>query len=162
MDFSSLQDKSGQYSNVALARDILNSLTWCSVIENILRGIQFKPPSPSVMITSDALSTLTKPPCEPLAEGSLCYLSLTAAFVIAITSTRSVSKLNTLMANPPFMVFHKDNIVLRHDPRFLPKVISEFLINQIINLTVVFPRPFTNKRASVLHTSDSGRALPYY
>lgn len=59
----------------------------------------------------------------PLAEWFLYHLSLKMAFIISIMSARRVSELNALMADLPFMSFHKDKVFLRRDPRFLLKVV---------------------------------------
>lgn len=80
------------------------------------------------------LAMLVKSPFKPLAGCSFCHLSVKMAFIIA----RSISELNTLMTDPPFTSFHMDNVVFRRDPTFIPKVVSDFHINQIINLLVFF------------------------
>lgn len=54
-----------------------------------------------------------KIPFEPLATCSMSLLSRKAAFLLAITSAKRVDELRAIMADPPFMVFHKDKVSLR-------------------------------------------------
>lgn len=46
-----------------------------------------------------------------------------------------MSELNALKADPPFTSFHKDKVVLKPDHWFFPKALSDFHINQSINLS---------------------------
>lgn len=92
-----------------------------------------------------------KSPFEPFVECSLTYLSVKTAFIIAIMSGWRVSKLHALMAGLPFTIFHKDYVVLWPDPRFFPKIMSEFHINQPIHLLVFFSRAHVNKRKCTSH-----------
>lgn len=51
-------------------------------------------------------------------------------FLVAVTLARRVSEYTAMMADPFYMVFHKDKISLRLNPKFLPKVVSsEFHLN---------------------------------
>lgn len=55
---------------------------------------------------------------------------------MAITSARRVSELKASNSEPPDMVFYKDKVQLRPQPAFLPKVVSQFHMNQDICLPV--------------------------
>lgn len=67
------------------------------------------------------LTMLVKSTFKPLAECSFYHLSTKMAFIIAVTSGRRVSKLNALMADPPFTSIHKDKVVLKSDLLVLTK-----------------------------------------
>ena len=54
--------------------------------------------------------------------------------LVAITSVRRVSKLAALSCKAPYLVIHRDKVVLRLQPSFLPKVVSAFHINEDIVL----------------------------
>lgn len=72
------------------------------------------------------LTQFIKSPFGPLNEYSLFYLSINIVFIITII------KQQALMADPPFMVFQKDKIVLCPHPKFLFKVVTDFHLNQLI------------------------------
>lgn len=77
--------------------------------------------------------------CEPLATVSLHLLSWKTAFLVAITSAKRASELTASQHNPPFTIFHRNMVVLRPDPAFLPKVTSAFHVNQATVLPTFFP-----------------------
>nr|XP_008164931.1 uncharacterized protein LOC101944505 [Chrysemys picta bellii] len=108
------------------------------------------------------LARLTGPPFEPLAMCSLLYLSYKVAFLLAITSARRVSELRALTSEPPYKVFHKDKVQFRPHPGFLPKVVSQFHMNQDIFLPVFYPKPHSCDRERRLHSLDVRRALAFY
>lgn len=65
--------------------------------------------------------------------------SILHAFLITITSARMVGEWGTMMATPhSFTRFHKHKDFLRLHPRFLPKVVSCFYLNQSIHLHAFF------------------------
>lgn len=66
-------------------------------------------------------------------------------FLVAITSARRVGDLEVLMAVPPYMVFHKDKVSLRLYPKFIPKGILEFHLNQVIHFPVFHLKPHATK-----------------
>ena len=80
------------------------------------------------------LSVLQKKPVEPIRHIHLIILSKKLAFLIAISSARRVSELAALSCKEPYLICHKDKIVLRPHPTFLPKVVSAFHLNQDIVL----------------------------
>lgn len=83
------------------------------------------------------LRALTKPPFEPIREVDLTWVQLKSIFLVAITSVRRISELGELSCLPNFCTFHKDKVVLRLDPSFVPKVSSRFHIIQEISLPSV-------------------------
>lgn len=80
---------------------------------------------------------------------------------MAITSARRVSEIQALCSSEPYLVFHANRVVLRTHPRFLPKVVSEFHINQSITLPTFFPNPSSPAERS-LHSLDLKRVLKFY
>ncbi|XP_041429632.1 uncharacterized protein LOC121397238 [Xenopus laevis] len=107
------------------------------------------------------LRALQGPPFEPLATIPLTWLTWKVVFLIAISSARRVSELSALSCQSPFLIFHSDRAVLRTTPSFLPKVISEFHINQDITIPSFCPRPKSPKEVA-LHALDPVRALKFY
>lgn len=73
------------------------------------------------------LAKLRVHPFKLMATTEICLLTWKMAFLIAITSAKRSSDLCAFMAGPPFIVFHKDKVVLHPDPVFLPKVLSSFI-----------------------------------
>uniref|UniRef100_K7F170 Core-binding (CB) domain-containing protein n=1 Tax=Pelodiscus sinensis TaxID=13735 RepID=K7F170_PELSI len=122
------------------------------------KGLQntFPPVWPPVPIwdLNHVLKSLTKPPFEPIATCSLSHLSMKVAFLVAITSSRRVSELAALMADPPYTVFLQNRVILRPHPKFLPKVPSPFHVNEPIHLPAFFPKPHTEPIQTVWHTLD--------
>ena len=107
------------------------------------------------------LYALTRPPFEPLASTDLRLLSFKTLFLVAITSARRASELAALRADPPYLQFFLDKVVLHPDVSFLPKVVSTFHINQPLVLPTLFPKP-SSPIEHLLHSLDVRRALAYY
>ncbi|XP_078518308.1 uncharacterized protein LOC144782952 [Lissotriton helveticus] len=118
------------------------------------------PPSP-VWNLNIVLTRLMGPPFEPLHSCEIQYLTWKVAFLVAITSLRRVSELQALTIHEPFIQIHANRVVLRTNPKFMPKVVSQFHINQTIELPVFFPNP-DSVADRALHTLDVKRALLYY
>uniref|UniRef100_K7EYP5 Core-binding (CB) domain-containing protein n=1 Tax=Pelodiscus sinensis TaxID=13735 RepID=K7EYP5_PELSI len=93
------------------------------VTKQFLKGLQAL--YPEVALPQESwelhlvLTTLTKPPFEPMATCSLYHLSLKTAFLVAIISARRVSEMAALMAEPPFTIFFKNKVTMRPHPKFL-------------------------------------------
>lgn len=87
-----------------------------------------------------ALSLLIKRPFKPLAICSMFDLSMNVAFLVAIKSARRLNELGVFTADQPFTIFHKENVFLCFHPKFTPKVIWEFHMNQTVHLLVFFPK----------------------
>ena len=90
---------------------------------------------------------------EPLAAATEHLLLFKVLFLVAVTSARRVSELAALHVDPPFLKFHPDNITLYPDVSFLPKVSTDFHIQQPIILPTFFPKPSTAVERS-LHLMD--------
>lgn len=91
-----------------------------------------------------------------MGNSSLLHLSFKTSFLIPITLARRVGKLGTLMVDSLYLVFcHK--VTLHPHPYFLPKVSSEFHINQDIHL-LCFIHNLIFKRRNEL----PGKAFTFY
>ncbi|XP_075772102.1 uncharacterized protein LOC142824233 [Pelodiscus sinensis] len=134
--------------------------------KRLLKGIaNLKPPRrpiPPSWNLDLVLDALLYPPFEPLATTSLPMLNSKVVFLLAITSSRRVSELAALMATPSYTVFTKDSVTLRTHPAFIPKVATQFHVNEPVVLPVFYPKPHTSNRDSLLHTLDVRRALAFY
>ncbi|KAG6927484.1 hypothetical protein G0U57_009760 [Chelydra serpentina] len=89
-------------------------------------------------------------------------LSYKVAFLVVITSVRRVSELRALTSEPPYTVFHKDEVQLRPHPAFVLKVVYQFHINLDIFLPVFYPKLHSGSREQRLHSLDVHRALAFY
>ena len=110
---------------------------------------------------SVVLKALLEKPFEPLATMDLRILTLKTVFLVAITTARRSSELSALRMDPPFLNFHKDKVVLRTDPTFLPKVSLAFHVNEDIILPSFFPSP-SLPIENTLHMLDVKRAIAFY
>lgn len=108
------------------------------------------------------LTQLMSSPFEPLQHCSLFQLSIKIAFIIAITSATRINELHALMADPPYTNFQRDKLVVRPHLKFNPKIVSDFYVNQCINLPIFFPKPHISKEDARLHSLDEKRILSYY
>lgn len=107
------------------------------------------------------LNALTKAPFEPASEVSLKYLRMKTIFLVAITSARRVSELSALSCHPSLCTFHKDKVVLRPDPAFVPKVASAFHRSQDLSLPSFCPRP-VHALEKKWHSLDVRRILKIF
>ncbi|XP_078242543.1 uncharacterized protein LOC144587068 [Pogona vitticeps] len=107
------------------------------------------------------LHSLVRPPFEPMATCDLKFLSLKTLFLVAITSARRASELAALRADSPYLQFFKDKVVLYPDVSFLPKVVSDFHVNQPLLLPTLFSEPSSDIERT-LHCLDVRRALSFY
>ena len=82
------------------------------------------------------LEALKHPPFEPLGNVALKWLSLKTAFLLAITSARRIGELHALSVHRDCCTFSPEGskVVLRPNPAFLPKVLSDFHLSQSIEL----------------------------
>ena len=82
------------------------------------------------------LEALKHPPFEPLGNVDLKWLSLKTAFLLAITSARRIGELHALSVHRDCCTFSPEGskVVLRPNPAFLPKVLSDFHLSQSIEL----------------------------
>ncbi|KAJ7317129.1 hypothetical protein JRQ81_003291 [Phrynocephalus forsythii] len=107
------------------------------------------------------LNRLTRFPFEPMGSISVHMLSLKIAFLLAITSAHRSSELTALHVDPPFLQFHPNKITVYPDISFLPKVVSDFHLTQLLVLPTFFPSLFSNLERT-LHTLDVRRTLLFY
>ena len=107
------------------------------------------------------LHSLVHPPFEPMATCDLKFLSLKTLFLVAITSACRASELAALRADPPYLQFFKDKVILYPDVSFLPKVVSDFHVNQPLLLPTLFSNPSLDVERT-LHCLDVRRALSFY
>ncbi|KAG8538012.1 hypothetical protein GDO81_023434 [Engystomops pustulosus] len=80
------------------------------------------------------------------------------AFPIAITSDCRIGEIQALSCKEPFLTVLDDRIILKLDPLFLPKVVSEFHKNQDIDLPS-FCANSRNSRERECNTLDVRRAV---
>lgn len=97
-------------------------------ISRFLRGAALQNPPQSHRFPTwrlhVVLSALTKPPFEPMSEVQLKWLRMKTVFLVAVTSAHRISELGALSVRKDLCIFHKDKVVLKTDPTFLPKVAS--------------------------------------
>ncbi|XP_044300087.1 shieldin complex subunit 1 isoform X1 [Varanus komodoensis] len=134
-------------------------------IKRFLKGLyNLNPTVRPVMPTwslSVVLQELTRAPFEPLVTIDLRLVSWKKAFLVAVTSARRASELCVVRLDPPYLNFHREKVVLRMDPSFLPKVTTSFHMGQDIVLPAFFLSP-TNPLERSLHTLDIRRCLAFY
>ncbi|XP_064420364.1 uncharacterized protein LOC135359260 [Latimeria chalumnae] len=141
-------------------------LSQLRVVKRFQKGLLLaRPPIKQPLAQWDinlVLSKLMEPPFEPAESVELKLLSWKILFLVAITSARRISELQALVVHEPFTHFLRDKVVLRTRPRFLPKVVSEFHINQEIFLPVFFPGPHSCEGDEHLHRLDVKHSLQIY
>ncbi|CAJ0952184.1 unnamed protein product [Ranitomeya imitator] len=107
------------------------------------------------------LKGLTLPPFEPLSSITMDKLAWKTTFLVAITTARRVGELQALSINEPYMKILQDRLILRLDPSFLPKVVSDFHKSQEIILPSFYQEP-KNEEEEHFHTLDVRRMVLYY
>lgn len=116
-----------------------------SLIAQFLKGAQrLVPRSRPTIPTWDlsrVLSAVGKEPFEPLETVSLQWLSLKLAFLLAITSAKRVGELQALSVQESCCRFLPEDggVILRPNPAFLPKVLTDFHLNQSVELRALRP-----------------------
>lgn len=82
------------------------------------------------------LEALRQPPYEPLTAAELKWLTLKTSFLLAIASARRIGELHALSVHDDCCTFSPDrsSVVLRPNPAFLPKVVTDFHLSQRIEL----------------------------
>ena len=113
----------------------------CALISRFLRGAQrltVRATGPAVppWDLDVILGALQRSPFEPLGGANLKWLSMKTAFLLAITSARRVSELHALSVHGDCCRFSPDgsSVVLRPNPAFLPKVLTDFHLSQSVEL----------------------------
>ncbi|CAJ0943885.1 unnamed protein product [Ranitomeya imitator] len=107
------------------------------------------------------LKGLTLPPFEPLSSITMDKLAWKTTFLVAITTARRMGELQALSINEPYMKILQDRLILRLDPSFLPKVVSDFHKSQEIILPSFYQEP-KNEEEEHFHTLDVRRMVLYY
>lgn len=134
-------------------------------VKRFLRGVSLlNPPSIHRFPTWDlnkVLDALMHPPFEPLNSVPVRILSFKVLFLVAITSARRVSELSALSVHPRLCIVHKDRVVLRLDPSFIPKVNTPFHRAQELILPNFCPNP-THPTERLFHKLDVRRAVRIY
>lgn len=136
------------------------------ITKRFLKGLSNLHPSrrppPPLWNLDLVLQTLTRPPFELLATVPLHLITVKLLFLLALTSARRVSERAAFMASPPYTIFSKDLVTLRTHSAFIPKVSSEFHINEPVVFPCFSPKPHTSTQAALLHTLDVRRSLAFY
>lgn len=113
----------------------------CTLVKKFLRGAQRLRARVSAPIVPPwdlelVLGALRRPPFEPLGSADLKWLSIKTAFLLAVTTAKRVGELQALSVHEELCRFKPDNggVVLRLNPAFLPKVLSDSHLSQRIEL----------------------------
>lgn len=80
-----------------------------------------------------------KRPYEPIHRAEMTFLTWKVGLLLTHPSARRVSEVFTI--KEPFLKFKDDAVTLRTDPRFIPKVPSDFHLNEPVVLKIFFPNP---------------------
>ena len=109
----------------------------CSLISRFLKGaVRLAPGSRRPVVPAWdlklVLAALQLEPFEPLASVDLKWLSLKVAFLIAVASARRVGEIQALSIHESCCRFLPESagVLLRPNPAFLPKVLSDFHLHQ--------------------------------
>lgn len=146
----------------ALFNQSLHTLPWISKFLKAASRIQ--PVCKSTVPPWDltlVLQCLTKPPFEPIGEIPIKLLTYKTILLVAITSARRIGELQALSSKSPYMSILDDRIVIRPDPAFLPKVVSEFHRSQSVVLPSFCQNP-KNQKEEEYHTLDVHRCVLKY
>lgn len=110
------------------------------------------------------LGALAHPPFEPLHEAGLKWLSLKTAFLLAITSARRIGELQALSVHRDCCRWLPDGqgVVLRPNPAFLPKSLSDFHLSQSVELRSAPTGGLDQEAAQRLRALCPIRALALY
>lgn len=100
------------------------------------------------------------PPFEHMSSFPMHLLSLKVVFLVAITSARRVSKLAACSMARNLSTVQDDNITLRTDPTFLPKVNSVFHRSLEVVLPTLCPNSVHPKEHQC-HSLDVKRAISF-
>lgn len=115
------------------------------IIKGFLKGLFRVFPAikqPSILWQLNVvLSGLMKPPFEPIHKAELQFISWKVALLLALTSARRVSEIQAFSVSEPFLQFKSDRVILRTNPKFIPKVPTVFHLNEPILLPTYFRNP---------------------
>ena len=87
------------------------------------------------------LEAVCRPPFEPLAHADLKWLSMKAAFLLAVVSAKRVGELHALSVSETCLRWNPDGsgVILWPNVAFLPKVLTTTYVNQPIKLACFDP-----------------------
>ncbi|XP_053100185.1 uncharacterized protein LOC128322613 [Hemicordylus capensis] len=132
--------------------------------KDFLKGINnlYPPVRPPTLkwSLSLVLAALTESPFEPLAKATVKLTTLKTLFLVAITTAKCVSGLKALPYDP-YTKFYPDRVVMRLDPDFRPKILTDSHLNADIVLPTFSRNPSTHLERS-MHSLDVRRALLFY
>jgi hypothetical protein len=107
------------------------------------------------------LTALTEKPYEPLETASIEALTIKTAFLIAMVSSRRVSDLQALSSDPTYLTLNPQSAILRVNPAFLPKTLTDVALNTDIEIEAFLPKP-VNKLERLMARNCPVRALTIY
>ncbi|VEL41626.1 unnamed protein product [Protopolystoma xenopodis] len=107
------------------------------------------------------LKVLMSDPFEPIEEIPLSTLTLKMVLLLAIVSAKRVCELHALSISGKNLSFFADKAVFKLEDKFLPKVVSDFHLNQLVVLPTFFPNPQNEEQLS-WHNLDVVRCLKCY
>lgn len=130
---------------------------------------------PSAMCLPTVLDYLLHLRWSGLAHSSIkVHLAAISAFLPPVdgasifshlTSTRflrGLANCRQRWQTSPFTIFHKDKVVLQLHPKFLPKLASQFHLNQVIHFPFFYPKPHSSNGERTLHSLHVRCALAFY
>ena len=87
------------------------------------------------------LTALTEAPYEPLGKACLEALTFKTAFLISVISARRVSELQALSRDPAYLTLNPLSAILRVNPAFVPKTVTEISLQSEIEIQAFLPFP---------------------
>ncbi|XP_063819157.1 uncharacterized protein LOC135057192 [Pseudophryne corroboree] len=122
------------HQRVTLSPKARSSLLWWLQSAHLLEGRRFGVWDWTLLTTDTTpwnltlvLAFLQSSLFEPLESVEMKYLTWKVVLLLALASARRVSELS---CRPPYLVFHADRAELSTRMSFLPKVVSDFHINE--------------------------------
>ncbi|XP_056408050.1 uncharacterized protein LOC130306231 [Hyla sarda] len=106
------------------------------------------------------LTSLTREPFEPLSDSSIKFLTWKSVFLTAFTTARRVSEIQAFSIEEPYPTVLEDRIILKLNPAFLPKVVTNFHRSQDIILPTFCNSPKSRKE-EMFHSLDMRRTILY-
>lgn len=141
------------------------SLWSCRPVKQFHKGLfrmlsPVRAPPPAWQLNT-VLSQLMKHLFEPIHKTDMKFLSWKVALLLVLKSARRVGEFQAFTTQEPFLQFKQDKVILRTNPKFIPKVPSDFHLNEPIILNSFFPNPQTAAEPA-LHSLDVKRCLRFY
>ena len=126
----------------------------CTLISQFLKRQTVQPKAPMVPPWDRVLVALQHAPFEPIEAVELKWLSLKTALLLAVCSARRIGELYALSVHQECCKLLPGNagVILRPNPAFLPKVLSDVNLNQTIELS---PLPPTQEEDGTGHQAST-------